>query len=123
MPFSKGTKASIFLIVQNLLLQYICNDIYYYVILTTKSVHKLQPVCQHLDELLLGHGVVALQDEFDGGTLILHLLPPRGVGAEVASPPVGLEDSPTICLLLDKELLDFPHILCSPSQPVQLGIV
>ena len=44
MPFSKSTKASIFLIVQYLLLQYICNDIYYYVILTTKSVHKLHTV-------------------------------------------------------------------------------
>ena len=123
MPFSKGTKASIFLIVQYLLLQYICNDIYYYVILTTKSVHKLQPVCQHLDELLLGHGVVALQDEFDGGTLILHLLPPRGVGAEVAAPPVGLKDAPTICLLLNKQLLHLPDILVCASQLVELGII
>ena len=123
MPFSKSTKASIFLIVQYLLLQYICNDIYYYVILTTKSVHKLQPVCQHLDELLLGHGVVALQDEFDGGTLILHLLPPRGVGAEVAAPPVGLKDSPTICLLLNKQLLHLPDILVCASQLVEFGII
>ena len=48
------------------------------------------------DQLLLGNGVVALKDEFDGDALVLHFLPPFGVGAKVAAPPVGLEYPPVL---------------------------
>ena len=45
----------------------------------------LLSVGKHFDQLLRGHG---------GGALVLHLLPPCGVAAKVAAPPVGLEDPP-----------------------------